>query len=52
MNDVEELEFIVREYEVVTERLIEVMGRLGDEEIPLSIRVSLMALANSINNEW
>jgi hypothetical protein len=52
MNDILELEFIVREYEVVTERLIEVMGRLGDEDIPLSIRVSLRALADAINREW
>lgn len=52
MNDIEELEFIVREYEVVTERLIEVLGRLDDEEVPVAIKAGLDQLATAINTVW
>lgn len=50
MNELEELEFAARQYEVVTQHLIEVLSK--HEEIPIRIKAGLMLLADAINQEW
>lgn len=52
MNEVEELEFAVREYAVSTEHLLEVMAKTGEESIPATVKGALMLLAKAINTEW
>ena len=47
-----QLEFIVREYYQVTERLCEVFMELGDGETPPAIRAALDQLASAINRSW
>ena len=47
-----ELEFIVREYSVVTQRLVEMFMKAEDGDIPASILAALDQLASAINVSW
>ena len=46
----ERLEFLVRQYQVVTEELCKALEEV--EELNPKIKVALMLLANTINTEW
>ena len=47
----ERLEFLVRQYQVVTEELCRMLEEVEDE-LPIRTKAALMLLANSINQDW
>ena len=46
------LEFAVREYEVATEHLMDVMSQMPDEDVPQSIIGAIILLSKAIETEW
>lgn len=50
MDDIEELEFACREYQVATEHLMEVL--LKHEDVHPRIGMAIVELADAINQEW
>lgn len=52
MGTQEQLEWTVREYTIVTERLMELLAEADDDALPASIAGALSLLARAITAEW
>ncbi len=48
----DQLEFLVREYQIITEQVCEAFLALGDDETPPAVVAALDQLATAINNAW
>ena len=48
----EHLEFLIREYFVVTDRLMQAFAEIDGEDYPPAIRAAIDQLASAINATW